>query len=141
MSNNPSIPRKPLRLWPGVALAVAIVFLRYVLTFFDSSQFVTGLLGSIVGSALVALWWLLFSRAAWIERIGAIVVTVVAFYAIRPLLDKSIVGGMMGMMFAIYAIPPALAPAFVGWAVITRRMPGRSSRPSLRGGRGPACAS
>ena len=131
MSDNPSVSRKPLRLWPGVVLAVAVVFLRYVLTFFDPAQFVNGLIASLAGAALIALWWLLFSRAAWIERIGALVIPVIAFYAVRPLLDKSIVGGMMGMMFAIYAIPPVLAPAFVLWAVITRHMPDRVRRATM----------
>src|SRR5258708_6086566 len=113
--------RQPLRLWPGVVLAVAIVVMRFGVGMAPDGL-VYGMFGAIGGAALVALWWLLFSRAAWIERLGAIAATVAAFYALRPLLDQSIAGGMMGMMFAFYAIPPVLAPAFVAWAVATRRL-------------------
>jgi outer membrane protein assembly factor BamB len=114
--------RKPLRLWPGVAVAVIVVLARFVAPLINSDWFVIGMLGAFAGIAVILIWWLFFSRAAWIERLGALAVTVVAFFAIRPLLHPSITDGMMGNMFAAYAIPPVLAPAFVAWAVATRHL-------------------
>ena len=63
----------------------------------------------------------LVQPAPWVERVGAIFLTVVAVFAIKPLLHKSIETGMMGMMFYVYAIPPVLGPALVAWALATRR--------------------
>jgi len=114
--------RTPLRLWPGVIAAVVLVLARYVLGLVNPDFFVYAMLGSLACAAAIALWWLFFSRAPWIERLGAFVVLVMAFYATRPFLDKSITDGMMGMMFAVYALPPVVAPAFVAWAVATRRL-------------------
>ena len=116
----PQFDRRPLRLRPGIIAAVIAVIARFVVPAIRPDAFVIGLIGALAGAAAIAVWWVFFSRAAWIERIGAIAVTILAFFAIRPLLHPSIAGGMMGMMFPIYAIPPVLAPAFVVWAVATR---------------------
>src|ERR1700752_843712 len=94
--------RKPLRLWPGVAAGVALVLARYVLVLVNPDYFIYGLLGALACAAVIAVWWLLFRRAPWIERLGSIAVLIAAYYATRPFLDKSITGGMMGMMFAVY---------------------------------------
>src|SRR5262249_44304150 len=82
MTDDSLRPRKPLRLWPGVVAAIIIVVMRYVVAVLVPNQFVNGMFAAIGGAAIVLLWWLLFSRAAWIERLGAIAVTVLAFYAI-----------------------------------------------------------
>lgn len=117
-----SMPHKPLRLWPGVAAAMLIVLARYVAPLVAVEATPFGIIGAVVGAALILLWWLFFSRAAWIERVGAIVVTIAAYFAIKPLLHPSIVGGLMGNMFAVYAIPAVLGPAFVAWAAATRSL-------------------
>ena len=113
------VDRRPLRLRPGVIAAAIIVIARFVVPAIRPDAFVIGLIGAAAGAAAVAVWWVFFSRAPWVERIGAIAATVLAYFAIRPLLHPSIAGGMMGMMFPMYAIPPVLAPAFVVWAVAT----------------------
>ena len=64
-----------------------------------------GVLGGLVGGLAVVVWWLFFSRAPWSERLGAIVLMIVALVATRPLVHESIANGMMGMMFPIFAIP------------------------------------
>src|SRR4051812_27962766 len=100
---SPAGPASPsprqLRLWPGVVLAVTIVLLRFGLPEVVPDATPVGLLGGVGGGLLVLLWWLVFSRAAWIERLGAIAVTVVAFAATWRLLDPSIIGGAMGLLF------------------------------------------
>lgn len=112
--------RRPLRLLPGVIAAGIVLVARFVVPAVIPDAFVVGMIAALAGAAAIAGWWVFFSRAAGIERIGAVAVTLLAFFAIRPLLHPSIAGGMMGMMFPVYAIPPVLAPAFVVWAAATR---------------------
>ena len=119
---NDLIARKPLRLWPGVIVAAVVVLLRFVIPFFAPEAFVYGLIAGIVGLLAIVMWWVLFSRAPWVERVGAIFLMVVAVFAIKPLLHKSIETGLMGSMFYVYAIPPVLGPALVAWALATRRL-------------------
>src|SRR5262245_59683020 len=112
---------KPLRLWPGVVAAALIVVLRIVAPVLIPDAGFIGMIAALLGTVAIVVWWLFFSRAPWPDRIGAIAVMVVAVFAMRPFLHQSITGGMMGMMFPIYAVPVLLGPAFVVWAVATRR--------------------
>ena len=112
--------QKSLRLWPGVVLAILLVAFR-VLGAVSEEYGLVGTLGSVLCALLVILWWLFFSRAPWIERIGLILVTAVAMLAIRPFLHPSITGGMMGNMFA-FSVPPVLGTLFVIWAATTRNL-------------------
>jgi outer membrane protein assembly factor BamB len=111
---------KPLRLWPGVVAAVVLCVLRYAVPLVFSDAFVVGFLGAVVCAVAILVWWVFFSRAPWFERIGALVVIVVAFLVTKPLLHKSIATGMMGLMYPIYALPPVVAPVLVAWAALTR---------------------
>src|SRR4029079_16781900 len=70
---------------------------------------------------LLLLWWLLFSRARWYERIGAIVVIAAATVAQRSLVHPSIAGGAMGNLSYILAIP-MLSTALVAWAAVSRQL-------------------
>ena len=119
---DPPIDRRPLRLWPGVLAAAIIVLLRFVLPLVMPDASSLGVIAGLVGTVAVIVWWVFFSRAPWPERLGAVVVMAVAVVATRPLLHASIVGGMMGMMFFVYAVPSVLGIAFVAWAVLTRRL-------------------
>jgi outer membrane protein assembly factor BamB len=123
----PPKPRKPLRLWPGVVLAIALAFTRFVLPAVSAEYMQYGVMGGVLGGLLIVLWWLLFSRAPWQERLGALVVMVAAIAGTRLILDKSIRTGAMGMLFYILVVP-GLAIAFVAWAVATRRLPDRTRR-------------
>ncbi len=114
--------RRPLRLWPGVAIATLIVFLRFVLPVFVPDAGSIGVIAGLAGTLAIIIWWLFFSRAPWSERLGAVGVMIVVAAATRPFLHESIAGGMMGMMFVVYAIPSILGVAFVAWAVVTRRL-------------------
>ena len=123
--------RKPLRLWPGIALAVLIVVLRWLVPPVANRVFepdmalnvsLFAFLGALVASLLVAVWWLLFSRARWTERLLGLGLVVVGFYTGRLVQDPSITNGAMGMLYGALAIP-LVALAFVAWAVLTRRLP------------------
>jgi hypothetical protein len=76
-------------------------------------------LGSLVASILVLAWWLLFSRARWVDRLLAVVLVAVGFLVGPRLMDVSITTGAMGMLYPILVIP-LVALALVGWAVLSR---------------------
>src|SRR5262249_18787914 len=118
---NQSTPRKPLRLWPGVVVVILQLLASFVVPLFSPDFVIFGLLGGMVGGLAIVLWWLFFSRAAWSERLGAVVLMIVALFATWRLVDKSIATGAMGMLFPFLAIP-VLGPAFVAWAVATHRL-------------------
>ena len=104
--------RKPLRLWPGVAAAALLLLVRFGLPaalpeaeFFGLESGIVGIFGSIVGALAILSWWLLFSRAPWSERLGAIVLMVLALWATPRFLHESIAGAGMGMFFYVMAVP------------------------------------
>jgi outer membrane protein assembly factor BamB len=119
-SNQPT-PRKPLRLWPGVTAAVLLLLVRFALPVVMPDAAIFGVIGGPVGALAIIVWWLFFSRAAWSDRLGAIVVMIVALLATSRIVHPSIAGGMMGMMLPIYAIP-VLSLALVASAVVGRRL-------------------
>jgi outer membrane protein assembly factor BamB len=114
--------QKPLRLWPGVVIAIVqvIVMVGGPLLEPDNGGLI-GMLGGVLGALLIAVWWLLFSRAPWLERLGAIVLMVVAVFATRSVAHASMVGAGQGMM--LYFLPtPYFALALVAWAAATRHV-------------------
>lgn len=118
-NNEPTAP-KLLRLWPGVASASTIVLLRFVLPVVVPGDvtLIVGLFGALLGTLTVVFWWLFFSRAPWLDRLGAVALMIVGLAATPSVLDESVATGGMGFLYYIYAIP-ALGLAFVSWAVIT----------------------
>ena len=54
-----------LRIWPGVAVALSILILRWIVPIALPHLTIIGILAGIAGTALILLWWLLFSRAPW----------------------------------------------------------------------------
>jgi hypothetical protein len=128
-TDNPT-PRKPLRLWPGVALGIFVAIARFALpivvgeaTIFGFSLAMLGVMGGMIGALLIVLWWLFFSRAPWVERLGAIVLATVALVMTERVVHPSIAGGMMGRMLPVYAFP-VLTLALVVWVVGARRLTG-----------------
>jgi outer membrane protein assembly factor BamB len=119
-SNEPT-RRKPLRLWPGVAAAVLILLAMVGVPIVMPEFAIFGMLGGVVGGAAIVLWWLLFSRAPWFERIGAIVVMVVAVFATRQIVHPSIANAGMSRMMPIFAIP-IMSLGLVAWAAASRRL-------------------
>ncbi len=115
------VPRKALRLWPGVAAAVLLCLVRFGVPMVVPDALAIGILGGILGGLAIVVWWAFFSRAPGVERWGAIVLMIVALFATSRIIHVSIATGMMGMLFPIYAIP-VLSFAFVVWAVATSRL-------------------
>ncbi len=112
--------RKPLRLWPGIAIVVLMLLARFVAPLITPQALIFGVLGGFFGSILIVLWWISLSRARWFERVGAIALMSIAMFLTYRLVDKSIANGAMGYLLFVIA-PPMLTIAFVGWAFLTRR--------------------
>lgn len=121
MSQNDSHNRKPLRLWPGVALAVVVALGVSMLPLLLDDGTVYGIATGFFGGLAIALWWLFLSRAPWLERIGVIVLMALAVVVTKRVVHPSIANGMMGMMLIAYAIP-VMGLALVIWAATTRRL-------------------
>ncbi len=113
--------RKPLRLWPGVAIVTLQWLVRFVLPVVEPDAMTVAVMGGLLGGLLVVVWWVFFSRAPWSERLGAVALMIVALFATSRVIDTSIATGAMGMLFPLLAIP-VLSLAFVAWAVATRRL-------------------
>jgi outer membrane protein assembly factor BamB len=129
--------RKPLRLWPGVA----IVVLQWLVTFgvplvardadvFSLPVGLIAVLAGFLGGLAIVIWWLCFSRARWSERVGAILLMIVALFVTRLFVHESIAGAGMGMLLYFSSIP-YLSLAFVAWAVSTRNFSDSTRRAVL----------
>jgi outer membrane protein assembly factor BamB len=126
----PDTPRKPLRLWPGVAAAVLLALAWFVIPFFKRDAMLYGMLGGFIGIVAILLWWVFFSRARWFERLGALVLIVGALFVTSRLIHVSIRTGAMGFLFPVLAVP-VVSLAFVAWAVATRRLSDKLRRLTL----------
>jgi outer membrane protein assembly factor BamB len=120
--------QKSLRLWPGIVIAIVLVLVAYVLPRIAPDQdvfgFPLGMIAAIGGAACglaMIVWWLFFSRARWIERIGAMLVMIVAMIGTKLIAHASIAGAGRGMLIYFAAIP-GISLALAVWAVATRRL-------------------
>ena len=120
--------RKPLRVWPGIAAVVLQWLARFgikaVVPGFKG--FSLSAEGGLLGAVVVILWWLLFSRAVWFERVGAIVLMIAGLGASWGLRHTS-----MGPFWLLTYAIPILCLAFVAWAVATRRLADRVRRATM----------
>jgi outer membrane protein assembly factor BamB len=112
--------QKPLRVWPGVVAVVALCLL-WLVPFIVRDTFIVAMMGGLACGLVVLVWWLFFSRAPWVERVGAVVLMVVTLIATKRVVHESIAGGGMGMLLYVYAVP-VLSLALVVWAVASRRL-------------------
>ena len=116
------ITRKPLRVWPGVVAVVLQWLLWFVVPrVVPGEAAMYSWLGALVCAFAILVWWLFFSRAPWVERVGAILLMVVAVIATKRVVHPSIAGAMMGMMLPIFSIP-FLSLALVASAVVGRHL-------------------
>src|SRR5580765_2069573 len=123
-------PQAPLRLWPGVAIVIVQSLLWFVLPIISPDAALIGMIGGAVGAVGILIWWLFFSRAPWVERLGALFLMMAAVLATKRVVHESIAGAGMGMLLYISMIP-GLCLALVVWAVATRRFPDGARRASL----------
>jgi outer membrane protein assembly factor BamB len=119
-TGGPTRPR-PLRLWPGVVIVGVQWLGRYVVPLVAPEATMYGVLGALACGLLLVLWWLFFSRAPWVERIGAVALMAAALAVTPRILHESIATGAMGMLYPILAVP-ILSLAFVVWAAASRRL-------------------
>jgi outer membrane protein assembly factor BamB len=123
-------PQNQLRLWPGIVLALLFVPFRLIVPFVVPEGDMYGTFGCVFAAIGIIVWWLFFSRAPWIERIGAIVMMVAAVVLTWPIVHESIAGGMMGGMLPIYGLQ-AMSVALVAWAALTKERSAAVRRTSL----------
>ena len=134
--NTESSTRKPLRLWPGVTFVVLLwlfwVVIPSIPVIGPEAEFI-GLIGGVFCGLAVILWWLLFSRAPWVERFAVLALAVVGLVAIRPIVHPSIAGGMMGNLIYVYSIP-VMCLAVVAGATLGRGLATWPRRGAMIGG-------
>jgi outer membrane protein assembly factor BamB len=121
---------KPLRLWPGAVAAALLFIVGFVYPLVVPGGGAIAIFGGLAGAFIVLLWWLFFSRAPWVERLGAIVLAAVALFVTSRLVDESIAGGMMGMMPFIFGIP-LLSLALAASVVLSRHLSSGLRRASI----------
>ena len=106
VSGDATSKHKPLRVWPGVILAVALLAARFgvkaVVPGFTG--FSRGMMWSFYVAGAVLLWWLLLSRARWFERLGGVALIAAGLYASWQLRHPS----MSLLWLAGYAVPRQL---------------------------------
>jgi outer membrane protein assembly factor BamB len=121
-------PRKPVRLWPGVVAALMLLLARFgvkaVIPGFKG--FSTGMMWTFGAAALVVLWWLFFSRARWLERLGALALMIVGLFGAWQLRHPS----MGPLWLAGYAVP-SVCLALVAGAAASRRLPDGPRRATM----------
>jgi len=121
LQNALPTPEKPLRLWPGVFFAVVQCLAMFVLPVLLPEQGTNWFLGGVICGLGIVVWWLFFSRAPWFERLGAIVLMIVAMYGTSRILHVSVAKAGMGMLFVIYATP-LLCLVFAAGVVASHRL-------------------
>jgi len=113
---------KPLRLWPGIAAVVLQWLSRFGVKAIipGINGFGKAIMGSLVFTIVLILWWAFFSRARRIERFGGLALIAAVLGATWFLRHTS----MWLPWLLAYAIP-GLSLAFVIWAVVTRNLSDR----------------
>jgi hypothetical protein len=138
--------RKPLRLWPGVVIVIVQWLIAFGVPVIAPNAELFGLplgllavLAGVVGGLAIVVWWVFFSRAPWSERVGAIILIIVAVFATRLVVHESIAGAGMGMLLYISSIP-YLCLALVAGAVASRHLSDGARRAALAAAILLACA-
>jgi outer membrane protein assembly factor BamB len=116
-----------VRLTPGVII-LALQWLMFFVVpavagdveIFGLPLAVIAMFAGVLGGVAALLWWVVFSRAPWLERIAAPLVMIAGILLTRQLAHESIVGAHMGV--SLFFLPlPGLTAALVGWAALSRR--------------------
>ena len=110
---------KPLRLMPGVIIAILLCLVRILIPIILPNAAPFGLIGGAVMGLVLIAWWAFFSRGPGFERWTSIALMIVALAVTSRHIDKSLSTSMMGMMFMLYSIP-VLSLVFFIWVVISR---------------------
>jgi outer membrane protein assembly factor BamB len=93
MTTTASPAARSLRLWPGVVIVVLQLLTLHVPNQFGASGspvlFFTIMGSLVVGTLAMWIWWLFFSRARWVDRLGGIALMIVAHAIALALVDPS----------------------------------------------------
>ncbi len=127
---DPSNRRSALRLWPGVIIVALQWLLRFGLPWVAPEAELVGVAAVGIGALGVVVWWVFFSRAPWVERLGAVALMVLALLATPRFLHESMATAGMGALFYIFAIP-VLCLALVIWAAASRGLAAGPRRATL----------
>jgi outer membrane protein assembly factor BamB len=121
---------RPLRLWPGVVLAVLLLVAKLAAPMISAQATPLGVIAGPVLGLAIGIWWAFFSRVPHGERWGALLLIALAMVVTSRLLHVSIATGMMGYMFPVYGVP-IIALALVAWAVAAGRLSRTPRRAAL----------
>jgi outer membrane protein assembly factor BamB len=128
---DPSLPApqtpapRPLRLWPAVMFVALYVLLRFGLPLVMDEAGAFVMLVSLVCGLGIVLWWLFFSRAPWLERLGLIVAMAAAMVAMMWIVHPSIHNGAMGMLPYVFTLPMMALAFGAAMAIGGRWAPGK----------------
>ena len=112
---------RPLRLRPAIVLVIVQWLLWAVVPVVAPDAAMIGMIGGLLCGLLIVVWWLFFSRAPWLERLGAMAFMVLALIVTRWFVHESIAGAGMGRLLYVFSIPP-LTLALVAGATIGSRL-------------------
>ena len=104
-------------------MVIVLLVASYGIPMFVPEAFLFGIIGGLVGSLAILVWWVFFSRVPWFERVGAIILMAIAFAATKRFLHVSMATAGQGNLPYILAIP-LLSLAFVVWTMAARRLEG-----------------
>ena len=113
-----------------VAVALLVLFKLVAIPIVAPGAPPIAFLGGLVGGLAIIVWWMFFSRAPWSERVGALVLMIVAVFLTSRVVHVSIADTGQGILLPIIAIP-ALGVALVAWALATRRLSSGARRATL----------
>ena len=111
---------RPLRVWPAAMLLAGMVIARLLPRLIENGPanlWMSAAIGPAACGVLVVLWWLLLSRASWLERLVGIVGIVGAAAGTLAVMHKSMIE--IGVM--VLTIPMGTA-AFAVAAILFGRM-------------------
>jgi outer membrane protein assembly factor BamB len=120
--------RKPLRLWPGVVAVVLLWLARFGLkaAIPGFRGFSLGMMWALGAALAVILWWMFLSRARWSDRLGALVLMIVALFGTWQIKHES-----MGPLWLVGYAVPGLCLALVAAAAASRSLPDGPRRATL----------
>ena len=120
--------RKPIRLWPGVVAVMALWLARFGVKAFipGFAGFSRGMMWAFGGVFGVIVWWTLFSRAPWSERLGGIVLMIVGLGGTWLLRHES-----MGPLWLIGYVLPVVCLALVVGVAAGRRLTDGARRATI----------
>jgi outer membrane protein assembly factor BamB len=122
--------RKPLRWLPAAVLGSLLLLSLIAPAVLPPFNLSIAMFGGVIAALLIMLWWLFFSRAQWLERIGVVAVMALAVVLTSLFVDPSIAGGAQGMLGYILGVE-FFAMALAIWAAVTHRLDDRGRRLAL----------